>query len=248
MKNIFIGGCGRSGTSFFQKVITSHSEIEGGPEFDFIQPLLSVYKNMISKFHLDRQKYFYSKTELDNAFKAFFNSCLSDRFKNSCTYFSEKTPNNIDVAKELLELFPDAYFINIIRDGRDVLASHKDAFKTASVCQLWNAAVDNYFNLTHNEEIKSRVINIRYEDFLTSPESVLLNVLDRLGLSIEPQMLKPGEIADKLVTDEIWGLKEMSNANFDSSKIGQWRNRLSYLEKKKAGKLMGPNLKKLGYL
>ncbi len=76
MNNIFIGGCGRSGTSFFQKVLTSHSEIKGGPEFDFIEPFLSIYKRMKSTFHLDRQKYFYSKTELDGAFKSFFNNCL----------------------------------------------------------------------------------------------------------------------------------------------------------------------------
>lgn len=268
MRYLFIGGCGRSGTSFLQKIIISHSKMEGGPEFDFLQPLLMTYRRMITPFHIERQQYFYDRESLDDYLKTFINSTLLNRHKDkeSIEFFSEKTPNNIDVAEELLTLFPDAFFLNIIRDGRDVLVSHFDVekrfidsgkaynkrnFEFEYVCSLWNKSVNSYWALSKNPAFKDRVINLIYEDLLQDPKKELTRVCHRIGLELESEMLMPHKkkVQDgPLKIDDIWHTEAMLNANFDTSKIGRWEGRLSFFEKRKAEKLMHENLKKLNYL
>jgi hypothetical protein len=268
MKYLFLGGCGRSGTSFVQKLFISNSKIEGGPEFDFLQPLLLTYKRMITPFHLERQEYFYDRESLDQYLRKFIGSALFNKHRdnNSIEFFSEKTPNNIDVAEELLTLFPDAFFVNIVRDGRDVLVSHldvekrfiksgkpynKQAFLLENVCALWNKSVNAYFKLIKNPLFKNRVINIKYEDLLQMPKEELSRICERIGVELEPNMLIPEKtkIEDgPLQVDNIWLTKEMMNAKFDTTKIGRWKGQLSFLQKRKADKIMQTNLKKFNYL
>ena len=68
------------------------------------------------------------------------------------------TPSNIFSIAALTSLFPDAKFLHVVRDGRDVLASHRDVrrrmdarddlaryartnFTLRHVSSRWNAAV-----------------------------------------------------------------------------------------------------------
>lgn len=268
MRHLFIGGCGRSGTSFAQKIIISHSKITGGPEFDFLQPLMMTYRRMIMPFHLDRQEFFYDRDSLDDYLRTFVSNALLNKHRDNPTlsFFSEKTPNNIDVAQELLTLFPDAFFLNIIRDGRDVLVSHLDVeqrfiksstaynkagFAIESVCALWNKSVDYYFKLIANDTLKDRVIDLIYEDLLQHPERELTRICKRLGIDLEPGMLTPdkNKVGEgPLQVDNIWHTEAMLNASFDTSKIGRWKDQLSFFEKRKAEKLMQKNLKRLNYL
>lgn len=268
MKYLFIGGCGRSGTSFLQKIIISHSKIEGGPEFDFLQPLLMTYKRMITPFHIERQQYFYDRISLDEYLRTFINSALLNKHKHNTNidFFSEKTPNNVDVAEELLTLFPDAFFLNIIRDGRDVLVSHFDVekrfiksgkpykkrnFELDYVCSLWNKSVNSYWSLSQNPAFKGRVVNLMYEELLHHPQRELTRVCNEIGLELESEMLMPQKkkVQDSpLKIDDIWHTEEMLNANFNTSKIGRWKEQLGFFERRKAEKLMQENLSKLNYL
>lgn len=268
MRHLFIGGCGRSGTSFLQKLIISHSKIIGGPEFDFLQPLMLTYRRMITPFHLDRQSFFYDEPSLNQYLKTFVSKALLNKNSNNpgISFFSEKTPNNIDVAQELLTLFPESHFLNIIRDGRDVLVSHLDVeqrfiklgtsynktnFSLNNVSTLWNKSVEYYFKLITNEALRDRVINVIYEDLIAYPERELTRICKRLEIDLEPQMLTPDidKVSDgPLQVDNIWHTEAMLNANFDTSKIGRWKTRLSFFQKRKVEKLMQDNLKRLNYL
>jgi hypothetical protein len=43
--------------------------------------------------------------------------------KSNITYFADSTPGNIQNGNRIIKLLPNAYFINMIRDGRDVALS-----------------------------------------------------------------------------------------------------------------------------
>lgn len=54
MKFVFIGGCGRSGSSLLQDLLYRHPEIAGGPEFNFTARILQLHGNMQKPFYLKR--------------------------------------------------------------------------------------------------------------------------------------------------------------------------------------------------
>ena len=61
MNYVFLGGSGRSGTSFVQKLLILHSEIHGGPEFDFLPRFMQVFSQMKQPQQLQRQAFFYDE-------------------------------------------------------------------------------------------------------------------------------------------------------------------------------------------
>jgi hypothetical protein len=124
-KVIFVLGTPRSGTTLLQKIMEAHSQTfsidsETGlfsyrnffgkkrnpfklPD-EVKQDLLSKSKDIIDYF--DNVLNFYKKT-------------------NSDKIFIEKTPQHILKLTSLLKYFPNAYFIHIVRDGRDCYCSAK---------------------------------------------------------------------------------------------------------------------------
>ncbi|MBI3500565.1 MAG: sulfotransferase, partial [Bacteroidetes bacterium] len=127
---IFVGGSSRSGTTLLQRILTSHSRIGGGyqfsgNEFNFTHDIFHLYERMKNGWKESEAEFFISSNdELSENFRKFYHSFFNRQKFEKFDYVSEKVPKNILVAHSLMEIFPDAYFINIYRDGRDVLASH----------------------------------------------------------------------------------------------------------------------------
>lgn len=267
MRFVFIGGCGRSGTTLVQKILIAHSKIAGGPEFDFSGEIASLYKKMSSPDQIKRHSFFYNeekvRTKFRNFYYSFFQDVLAD--KPGAIIISEKTPININSAHLLLEMFPDAFFINIIRDGRDVYLSHKevaaryrnkgqhvnkDAFSVFGVARTWNRALYQYERLK-NSAVKDRVKNIHYEKLLHEPEAELRRLCSEIDVDFEPGMLDVSFVnkqADpNFLSDGIWYSKENLSQDFDTRKIGRWKNELTEAEKIELSQLMNENLSNFGY-
>jgi len=104
MKFVFIGGCGRSGSSLLQDLLCRHPEIAGGPEFNFTAKILQLHGNMQKPFYLKRNEEFYIQEELDSRVQEFYRSFFQriQNEKPEANWISEKTPDNIDVSTELL--------------------------------------------------------------------------------------------------------------------------------------------------
>ncbi|HEY4797652.1 MAG TPA: sulfotransferase [Bacteroidia bacterium] len=266
MKFIFVGGCGRSGTTPVQKILSSHSRIVGGPEFDFTIDIMNLYDKMNSPFFLNRQKFFYNKDFLSGNIRSFYSSFFEMAFrrKPGAEFVSEKTPVNINVAETLLMLFPDSYFVNVIRDGRDVLVSHFEVnrrykqkaqdmgkgFSTQSICSIWNSAIDKYFSLKNNEMLSGRVFSVCYEQLVRNPNEEIKKLTAFLGLEFEAEMLHPEKIlaqTNKIEMDDIWYTREQYEQPLNASKIGRWKKELTFIQRIEANHLMKENLRRLGY-
>ncbi len=90
---------------------------------------------------------------------------------NWMTRWGDKTPSYVDRLDDLDALFPDAQYLYVVRDGRDVALSNFDVFfgakNAVKAAVEWRHAVrtaDRFFN-----KIPERVIEVRYEDFLEDP-------------------------------------------------------------------------------
>jgi hypothetical protein len=106
--------------------------------------------------------------------------------------WGDKTPPYISIVPQLLELFPDARIINLIRDGRDVTKSfqatgwygpwlHKNTYE-------WKTSIST------GERLKSTSPNIdiyelKYEDLILDTEKTVRRLCDHLSIEFETGML-----------------------------------------------------------
>ena len=271
MRMIFVGGCERSGTSLVQKILTSHSRIAGGPELVFTGRVAELYRQMAASYPPEfaaRIAAFYDAEELAKAFRDFFASLLRKvrERKPGAQYLSEKTPSNIFAAARLLEIFPDGRFVHVIRDGRDVLASHRDvrrriessgreswnraSFRTHRVCARWHRAAVAHFELSADPRLAERYLAIRYEELVREPAASLASLFGFLELEAETGGPGPGSFADEAAAipiDGIWTTEGMSCRELDPRRIGRWRRALPPIRRVLGGLLMGESLERLSY-
>lgn len=257
---IFIGGCGRSGTTMIQNVLTNHSKINGGPEFGFTHSIFSMYRNMKKNFEEEFFKYIDSEDQLKKKYIDFYSSFFNNFNKNKVLYISEKTPNNIDVAKEVLDVFPTSKFVYVYRDSRDVVNSHLHVkkrykkqnrfadFNIKSVCRLWNRSNDQ-FRTIQAAYGKDRVIAIQYEAFVTNPPKEIKRLL--LFLKIEYEEIDSTSSQksekEKAYVNDIWYTKEMLNQKINTNNIGKWKSELGFFKKINVTARTASNLNHMDY-
>ncbi len=266
-----MGGCERSGTSLVQKILLSHGRVAGGPEFVFTGRVAELYRWMSGSYpesYSSRIEAFYDRQELASAFRDFYSGFFARLLarKPDALYISEKTPSNIFAAPELLRIFPDSLFVHVIRDGRDVLASHRDvrrrfegasterynraSFKPWRVCARWNRAIDKHFELAEDEALEGRVFTLGYEDLVRDPEPRLRGLFGFLGLEPEARAMTPETITAEetgVPIDGFWMTEEIYGRGFDTGRIGRWRRSLPLVSRLLSGLLMARNLRRAGY-
>lgn len=271
---LFIGGSARSGTTLVQKIMCAHSLIAGGPEFDHLVPLLQNYDRMRQPVKLDRQAWYYDAESLAEKTRTYIRSLFDHVLERHAgiEIVSEKTPANIAVARSLLELFPDSRFINVQRDGRDVLTSHMkvkerflqehgaaavphlDDFRLSTICGHWKANAEQARQVEQlaPESVRQRFLTVRYEDLAANPVEQIDRLCQFVGVQPEPLMLSPEQV-DPTVTgqvaniDNVWYTQAQFSQEFNTKSVGSWRTKLTPWQRFSANLRMAPELLRLGY-
>ncbi len=106
--------------------------------------------------------------------------------------WGQKTPNNLYFVPQILECFPNAQFIFIVRDGRDAavtsLASAFGAGNIWGAAHTWSKAND--FVQTFRKQYDNSIwFDVQYETLCREPEKVLHGVCEFLQEDYSPQML-----------------------------------------------------------
>lgn len=103
----------------------------------------------------------------------------------------DKSLDNIYYAEELISLFDDMLFLNVVRDPRAQVSSINRAiihdFDTCLNTLTWVKAHDTAKALA--KKYPDRVLTIRYEDFLTNQEATLRQVCQFFGIEFLDSML-----------------------------------------------------------
>jgi hypothetical protein len=186
---------------------------------------------------------------------------LSGNFRRSSgkQRWAEKTPLNVLVMATLGTLFPEARFINMIRDGRDVACSlvtmdWRDARTgekveyTQSVqkaARYWRDVVLEARRQAAQPVVRGRVITVRYEPLVGNIEGTMRKVLEFLGETWDPAILEahkkdrahePRESSTDQVTQPV-----------NSTSIGRWKRDMSASDKVAFKSEAGLLLRELGY-
>ena len=122
---IFIVGCQRSGTTMLRLMLDSHSQISCGPETRFLEDL----ERIVGPDWKRLSQFGYSQEEWLKRIRAFFEGIQSDYARSrGKTRWADKSPRYALHIHFLLQVFPDAQIVHVIRDGRDVAVSHRKRF------------------------------------------------------------------------------------------------------------------------
>jgi len=111
-------------------------------------------------------------------------------------------PHNLGCLETVVELFPGARFIHIVRDGRDVALSQRQISWCSS--NSFRLAEDWAHKTTLCHKVgrvlgPDQYLELRYEELVRDPEPVLRQVCDFLGEPFDAQMLHYHETAKNVV-------------------------------------------------
>jgi N-acetylglucosaminyldiphosphoundecaprenol N-acetyl-beta-D-mannosaminyltransferase len=174
----------------------------------------------------------------------------------------EQTPRYIFYARPLLDRYPDAHVVHIVRDPRAVMASQKNRWRRRqlatdgrtvpryesvrvwvnyhpyTVARLWSQATRAALALAGHP----RVSVLRYEDLVRDPERTVRALCDRLGLDFDPAMLDVDQINSSHQSSAGGARKGMR-----TDAIDRWRQALTPAETAVTERYCGPLMRQFGY-
>lgn len=285
-QNAFIIGNPRSGTSMFRMMMSSHSSVIVPPECGFIQWWYEKYKDwnksssqserMLNDFLVDLKTS--KKLETWNLdFKALKSLIVEESPVNYSQLMNKvilqyavqngKKPsvlgdkNNyyIDYLKLLGQIYPNAKFLIIIRDPRDVVCSYLNvnSLKTNSEYKpkfpntIKGMSVDwfskNMKIVEFLESINPSTYTIvKYEDLLSQPELELEKCTNLLDLEFEHRMLD--FYKNKMEPSELLDWKKKTNQQLDKNNTRKFLEQLTKSEIEEIISVSGELMKKFNYV
>ncbi|MEO6469610.1 MAG: sulfotransferase [Acidimicrobiia bacterium] len=228
---IFLMGHERSGTTMLRAMLDSHPDVAVPPEAHSVAAMLRGSEPLdldrrLNEFATD--KYFADwqlpvqslevlrhdprvRTTAD-AVAGFYATYAAAHGK---ARYADKTPSHLVELELLADRFPNAQFLHIVRDGRDVAASMVTmdfgASQFAEAARTWRHKIMRAHGV--GTALGShRYLEIRYEDLVVDPEGTLRAACAFLGLEYTPAMLDYHRRADELLgglrhTDHIQGIR-----------------------------------------
>ena len=258
---IFIVGSSRSGTTMLSRILGNHSKIFTFRELHFFSRLCD--SSLSSELSNEESQRLLAKLLCvqkngifyQNKYKNFYNEAakllLKDPIKNAVELYSlflnkitklrsheiacEQTPNNMYYAQEILDYFPNAKIINMVRDQRDVLLSQKNKWKRkflgASKIPL-SEAIRSYVNyhpittakiwdssLSHTVKYMDdpRFKVVKFEELIKDPELVVNEICSFLRIDYEDQMLEVPVVGSSTTVDR------KDRLEIDKAKVEKWK-------------------------
>lgn len=148
--------------------------------------------------------------------------------KESATHFGEKSPEHQLRTAAIIDTFPQAKFVLIYRDGRDVALSLSKVPWMPRDVRLNFAVWLHYYRVQRRllREQPQRVICVRYEDLVREPARELGPVLEFLGLEDEAQVAGGSGNGEAICAYEL-AYKARALEPITSGRIGVWKREMS---------------------
>lgn len=220
---IFLVGSTRSGTTLLSLILGHHPQISFVGEFEWVwdlsgpggSPPLTSYHDWLSthrhfrfhKLHID------SSLPFDDLVRSFLQQMRADVDpKGQRPHVGCQVHRNY---RHALALWPQARFIHIVRDGRDVCASWMKLGWIGNAIAggyKWRELIAEWSALATMID-PSRRIEIRHEDLVQFPERELARLCRFIGVEYAPEMMRYHE--------------DTTYEPIDPTQVGKWRTSLS---------------------
>ena len=183
-KPIFIVGMPRSGTTLVEQIISSHSQVYGAGELDFLPKI-------IDKLGIKKPQNFESFfTQIRNLY---YDQII--KISNNL-YIIDKLPVNYRWVGFILNAFPEAKIIHIERNPMAVCwSNYKTSFIDSGMdFNLSQQDIAKYYSLYLDlmnfwkSKYRSNILNINYENFVNDFVNNSIEIINFLDLKWEDQI------------------------------------------------------------
>lgn len=268
----FIVGCGRSGTTLVRAILNAHPKLAVPGESYFVVWLGRRRRRYELAGGFDRAAFVADLTAqawfrrwglsgeqvhealaaagpdtFAGAVRAVFGAYARHQGKER---YGDKTPIYVQHLPLIAELLPEAVFVHVVRDGRNVALSLLDAGWGP---QAWEHAALHWRLQVRQGRAAGRALGadryreIRYEDLLDDPEGEVRALCRFLDLEFDGAMLRYFEGAASLLRAEPHP-HEHENLRLPPTKgLRDWRTTVSAAEVARFEALAGDLLGELGY-
>jgi len=216
----FIVGAARSGTTLLRMMLDAHRELaipfetqllpelidaakEPGADADSIADILVSHRRW-PDFGLDADEMraefrAIEPFDLAEATRAFYRAYARAQGKPR---WGDKSPGYALHIRRISKLLPEARFVHLIRDGRDVRLSQlqrgSDHPTVKRHAKRWKRRVE--IGRTQGSEVE-HYMEVRYEDLVTAPEPELRRICEFSELEFDPATLDYHETADERLAE-----------------------------------------------
>ncbi len=239
---LFIVGSPRSGTGLLRNLVRSHPRISIPGESHFIPHFYASYgdpANAEEAIQLGRRIVEFSRIEkwgLDLAEEEFrgcrrYSDVISHLFSKWATIenkprWGDKTPHYVRHIPTLVEIFPNAQVLHIIRDPR--AASRSWSMHPYGPGNVYSSALQWKNNVNAGRKSGADLnlesyMEIRYEELLADPAKIMGTVFQFLGESIPDQLGTLNPLPESVVNP----CRDASKTDVVKTRADAWREELS---------------------
>jgi len=270
---VFVIGCHRSGTNFLYDTLLS----AGG--FAVYRGYLPIYKMLIPHFgSMERQDsrrkiiatWLQSKGFQRSGLNAEELSAQLDRChdggsfirtvmdsvarKQGAPRWAVYDPDNVLYLPDIKADLPEALFIHIIRDGRDIAVSlekmgefrpvpwNRKPASLEATALYWRWMVQS--GRKNGSLFPNDYFEVRYEDLVTAPEATLQNIGHFLGQELDYRQIERNRLGSLREPNSSFG---RMTASSDSNPVYRWKKMLSREQVATLEALVGDCLQQSGY-
>ena len=215
---VVIVGSERSGTNLLRALLSTHSKIASPPPAGFIDALggiqfryfpsgrparlseliddvVALTKTHLNPWdiHLDSEaiKTKLKKASLWDVFRV-VNESYAKEYGRPC--WCSKEPGLFNHISEIAEYLPDAKFVYLVRDGRDValslLRGHLHAFHVYFAAEYWASTQRSCLNALADPAHSAKIHLLKYENLIANPGDVVKDLMRFIGLEFETAQLE----------------------------------------------------------
>jgi hypothetical protein len=279
----FVVGATRSGTTLFRLMLDAHPEVGIPSETHFFHKLVKrserreISPELLADTIITHKRwgdFRLDPDELRARFDAIEPFNLADALRSFYSLYAEKqgktrwgdkTPGYLRYMRRIEWVLPEARFIHLIRDGRDVALSvlpmNWGPSTITEAAELW---VERVTLARENGRTVSHYMEIKYEDLITETEPILRDVAGFLELPWDDAMLDYHERAEERLKEKARDLPRKSSRGDqpaaarmashamakkppDPKRIGRWRSEMSPEDREEYESVAGDLLAELGY-
>jgi hypothetical protein len=244
---VFVVGARRSGTNWLQRMLAAHPAVLAVPSETYL--FAAGIRPLSERFHhgaasspgtgvvwMDRERMLDALRDLcDQVFLG-----LREALGPGAERIVERTPDHVRCLDLIGDVYPDAWVVHIVRDGRDVvrslLAQEWGPARAEEAAEEWRSAVEAARRAAPG---LARYREVRYEDLLADPARHVGDLLAWLGLEAPDEVME-GVLAEARTPFNVDPGTRRPGA-------GKWQTGLAPEDLAAVTRVAGPLLEALGY-